>query len=81
MVGAALFSIPIIMQMGLPIWATVVLNILCVIVGIIEKFAYAPLRNSPRISSLITAIGVSLLAIKFIGANSLPFPRIFGTRY
>ncbi len=88
MVGAytALFSIPIIMQMGLPIWATVVpAIILCVIVGAaIEKFAYAPLRNSPRISSLITAIGVSLLlenlAMKFIGANSLPFPRIFGTQ-
>ncbi len=28
---------------------------------IIERFAYRPLRNSPRIASLITAIGLSLL--------------------
>lgn len=87
MVGAytALFSVPTIVGMGLPIWVSVLpAIILCVIFGVvIEKLAYAPLRNSPRISSLITAIGVSLLlqnlAMKFIGANTLPFPRIFGT--
>lgn len=85
MVGAytALFSIPFLMGLGLPLWLTVVPAILiCIVFGVlIEKLAYAPLRNSPRISSLITAIGVSLLlqnlAMKFIGANSLPFPRIF----
>jgi len=34
---------------------------LCAIVGIlIERFAYRPLRNHPRIASLITAIGLSL---------------------
>lgn len=87
MVGAytALFSVPTIVGLGLPIWAAVLPAIvICVLFGIaIEKFAYAPLRNSPRISSLITAIGVSLLlqnlAMKFIGASTLPFPRIFGT--
>lgn len=36
--------------------------LICSIVGIlIERFAYRPLRNSPRIASLITAIGLSLL--------------------
>lgn len=36
--------------------------LVCAIVGvIIERFAYRPLRNSPRIASLITAIGLSLL--------------------
>lgn len=87
MVGAytALFSVPTIVGLGLPIWAAVLPAIvICVLFGIaIEKFAYAPLRNSPRISSLITAIGVSLLlqnlAMKIIGASTLPFPRIFGT--
>ncbi len=34
----------------------------CAIVGVvIERFAYRPLRNQPRIASLITAIGLSLL--------------------
>ncbi len=85
MVGAytALFSIPAVTKAGLPIWLVVFPAMLvCAIFGIvIEKLAYAPLRNSPRISSLITAIGVSLLlqnsAMKFIGASSLPFPKLF----
>jgi branched-chain amino acid transport system permease protein len=34
----------------------------CALAGvIIERFAYRPLRNQPRIASLITAIGLSLL--------------------
>src|SRR5688500_2802184 len=34
----------------------------CGIVGLlIERFAYKPLRNAPRLNVLITAIGVSLL--------------------
>lgn len=85
MVGAyaALFSIPFIVSLGLPIWLCAILAILvCVVFGVlIEKLAYAPLRNSSRISALITAIGISLLlqnlAMKFIGANSRPFPKIF----
>jgi len=36
--------------------------IVCGIVGfLIEKWAYKPLRNAPRLNALITAIGVSLL--------------------
>ena len=35
---------------------------LCGLLGVlIERFAYRPMRNQPRIASLITAIGVSLL--------------------
>src|SRR5215207_4086666 len=35
--------------------------VLCGLVGfVIERFAYRPLRDAPRINSLITAIGVSL---------------------
>lgn len=46
----------------------------CVLLGlIIERFAYRPLRRAPRLTALITAIGVSL----FIeGAAQLPF--VFG---
>ncbi len=34
----------------------------CALIGMtIERFAYRPLRNSPRLTALITAIGVSLL--------------------
>lgn len=47
----------------------------CALVGyLIERFAYRPLRNAPRLNVLITAIGVSLL-IENVG--QLPF--IFGT--
>ncbi|MGI6686777.1 MAG: branched-chain amino acid ABC transporter permease [Christensenellales bacterium] len=55
--------------------------VVCVIFGIlIERLAYKPLRNSPRISSLITAIGVSMLlqnvALLVFGAQPRPFPTI-----
>jgi branched-chain amino acid transport system permease protein len=44
----------------------------CALVGvIIERFAYRPMRNQPRIASLITAIGVSLL-LQYGGALFLP---------
>ena len=53
----------------------------CVIFGVlIEQLAYKPLRRSPRISSLITAIGVSMLlqnvALLVFGAQPKPFPAI-----
>jgi len=46
----------------------------CGLLGyVIERFAYRPLRNRPRINSLITAIGISLL-LEFGGQH----PRAFG---
>jgi branched-chain amino acid transport system permease protein len=53
---------------------------LCGILGVaIERFAYRPLRNAPRLNSLITAIAVSLILQN--GARVLPFigpdPRTF----
>ncbi len=52
----------------------------CVILAvIIEKVAYSPLRSAPRISLLITAIGVSLLlenlAQLFFSANPRVYPN------
>lgn len=47
---------------------------------IIERFAYRPLRNAPRLAPLITAIGVSFilenLMIYWHGPSPLPFPQI-----
>lgn len=56
--------------------------IICMVLGVlIESVAYKPLRSSPRISSLITAIGVSLLlqnlAQLIFGANPRSFPTAF----
>ncbi len=65
----------------LPWWASFAIAIiLTTLLGIgIEKVAYRPLRNAPRISVLISAIGVSFLlenlGIVAIGARPKPFPR------
>ena len=49
---------------GNPILAIIAAIFVCVLLGVsIEKVAYAPLRQSPRLSLLITAIGVSLSLI------------------
>jgi branched-chain amino acid transport system permease protein len=55
----------------------------CACLGVmIERFAYRPLRNKPKLTVLITAIGVSLL-IEFtaqnknvFGASPQPFPKL-----
>ena len=53
--------------------------VVCGIVGlVIERFAYRPLRASPRLNSLITAIGVSFL-LEYGGQLVFgPNPRGFG---
>ncbi len=55
----------------------------CALIGvIIEKVCYKPLRNSPKITALITAIGVSILlengarVVPVIGPNPRQFPAI-----
>lgn len=46
--------------------------VLCSLIGIvIERFAYRPMRSQPRIASLITAIGVSML-LQYGGQLFLP---------
>lgn len=54
---------------------------ICVIVNvIIERVAYRPLRNAPRLAPLITAIGVSILlqtfAMMIWGRSPIPFPQV-----
>ena len=69
MVGA-LTSWTVVMALkdaGMPGWLLMLLSliaaiIVCAILNfIIEKLAYRPLRNAPRLAPLITAMGVSLL--------------------
>jgi branched-chain amino acid transport system permease protein len=47
---------------------------------VIERLAYKPVRKSPRLSALITAIGVSLLlengGVLLFGADPKFFPQI-----
>ncbi|MDD5799361.1 MAG: branched-chain amino acid ABC transporter permease [Coriobacteriales bacterium] len=60
MVGAYVSWI-IMAQLGLsPVLAVFMSILACTLLGVlIDKVAYAPLRNAPRLSILITAIGVS----------------------
>ena len=54
---------------------------ICAVIGVlIERFAYRPVRHHPRLTSLITAIGVSLLleygGQVVFGANPRFFPQM-----
>ncbi|MDD7793035.1 branched-chain amino acid ABC transporter permease [Clostridium sp. 'White wine YQ'] len=70
-------------KLGLSLIPTLIVSMLAAaLLGIIiEKVAYKPLRNSPRITLLITAIGVSLLlehGMRFlVGPDPKPFPDLF----
>ena len=72
--GASIFS---------AIFIVVIAAAICAVIGmLIEFLAYRPLRDRPRLTVLITAIGVSLL-IEFtgqhkavFGANTKPFPKL-----
>lgn len=60
---------------------TIASMVACSILGLaIERFAYRPLRNAPKLNILITAIGVSLL-LQYLGqvifgASPKVFPQI-----
>ncbi|MBB5206185.1 branched-chain amino acid transport system permease protein [Inhella inkyongensis] len=74
---------------GLPGWALMLVALLCAIVVCsvvnfsIEKIAYRPLRNAPRLAPLITAMGMSLLlqtlAMVIWKPNPKPFPLLLPT--
>lgn len=56
--------------------------IVCAVLGVvIERVAYRPLRNAPRLAPLISAIGVSLILENFgslwKGVSFVSFPQIF----
>ena len=61
--------------------ALVVAMLVCGLVNVgIERLAYKPLRNSPRLAVLITAIGMSFilqnLGLVWKGASQIPFPSL-----
>lgn len=74
---------------GLPGWALMLVALACAVVVCaalnfsIEKIAYRPLRNAPRLAPLITAMGVSLLlqtlAMIIWKPNPKPFPLLLPT--
>ena len=56
----------------------------CMLLGFaIERVAYRPLRHAPRLTPLITAIGVSIvlqnLAMMIWGREYIPFPQLLPT--
>ena len=71
----------------LPWWASFLIAIVltCVFGILLERAAYRPLRNSPKISVMISAIGASFLienlAIVLFGGRpkAFPVPSLFGS--
>jgi len=75
-----LTSFNLYLSLGLTLLLTV---IFCSSYGFtIEKIAYKPLRNAPRLSPLISAIGVSIFLQNYVmltqGATDKVFPSLFG---
>ena len=72
--GVGLFTLPWYISFTLTVLITALLGVLS------ERLAYRPLRNAPRISVLISAIGVSYflqnLATVVFGGRPLTFPQI-----
>jgi len=70
--------------LSLPVWLAFIVAILgSALLGfLIDRVAYKPLRNAPRISALITAIGMSFFlesfAVVVFGANYKSFLKVFG---
>jgi branched-chain amino acid transport system permease protein len=73
-------------MVGVPGWmillmATIIAMVVCAALNFtIEKLAYRPLRNSPRLAPLITAIGMSILlqtiAMIIWKPNPKPYPSM-----
>ncbi len=81
--------VTLLVDSGLPGWALMVISLLCAVVVCaalnftIEKLAYRPLRNAPRLAPLITAMGMSLLlqtiAMIIWKPNPKPYPQLLPT--
>lgn len=87
MVGAYMILLvnPFLRDLGLPPWlAVIVAIIVCVILGVlIERIAYRRLRTAPKLCSIITAIGMSLLLqnvfMLLFSPDPRPVDKIFST--
>lgn len=73
------FALIAITVLGLPIWLVIIITMLvCAIIGVmIDQIAYKPLRDAPRISALITSLGMSLFLENLFAAIYKPRPRKF----
>jgi len=73
--------------LGLPFIVTLILSmVLASCLGImIEKIAYRPLRQAPRMSLIVTALGVSLFLENFtratLGGQQRNFPQLMEVKY
>jgi branched-chain amino acid transport system permease protein len=69
--------------LALPLLLVVGAGVSAAVAVAMERFAYRPLRDAPRLAPLITALGVSValqeaVRVFYPGAISpLPFPRVF----
>ena len=91
MIGAftALIMTSIFTILGLPVAAVIALALLIAVVWsamygyTLDKVAYKPVRNAPRLSALISAIGMSLFLQNYVRlaqtSDFLPFPRLIPT--
>ncbi|MCM0609605.1 MAG: branched-chain amino acid ABC transporter permease [Ideonella sp. WA131b] len=81
--------VTLLVDTGLPGWALMLMSMGCAVVVCaalnfsIEKLAYRPLRNAPRLAPLITAMGISLLlqtiAMILWKPNPKPYPQLLPT--
>jgi branched-chain amino acid transport system permease protein len=81
--------VTLLVDTGLPGWALMLISMGCAVVVCaalnfsIEKLAYRPLRNAPRLAPLITAMGMSLLlqtiAMIIWKPNPKPYPQLLPT--
>ncbi len=88
MIGAftALIVSTVLAIYGFPFFAIVALTVLAAIIWssaygyTVEKIAYKPLRNAPRLSPLISAIGMSIFLQNYVllaqTSDFLPFPAL-----
>jgi branched-chain amino acid transport system permease protein len=78
--------VTVLVDSGLPGWLLMLISLVCAVVVCsvlnfsIEKLAYRPLRNAPRLAPLITAMGMSLLlqtlAMIIWKPNPKPYPAL-----
>lgn len=68
---------------ALPLLLVAGAGIAVIVAVLMERFAYRPLRNAPRLAPLITALGVSVAlqeAVRVFYPNAtaaVPFPKVF----
>ena len=71
LVGAAVLKLPLLLTMLFSMICTATLGVL------IERAAYKPLRNAPRVSAVITALGIGIFLQHFVLATVGAQPRLF----